>query len=113
MRCVLWDMMLPMRYCLQSTGEFDNWVDGLDGALKGRLAGRIHQIEEGNFGDHKAIGANLFELRCFFGGGLRVYYTLRAQCVVFLLAGGNKSSQRADIRRARELAGSFDGGTND
>jgi len=49
------------------------------------------------------LGANLFELRCFFGGGIRVYYTIRQEQVVLLLAGGDKSSQARDIEKATAL----------
>jgi putative addiction module killer protein len=38
------------------------------------------------------------------GAGYRVYFTLRGREVVILLAGGDKSSQEADIRRAKKLA---------
>lgn len=44
-----------------------------------------------------------YELRCFFGGGLRVYYTMRRQQVVLLLAGGNKTTQAKDIEKAKVL----------
>lgn len=40
---------------------------------------------------------------CFFGGGLRVYYTFRGAEIVLLLVGGDKSSQQQDIQKAREL----------
>ena len=61
-----------MRYELNTTEVFDTWLARLDGSLKRRLASRLLQVECGHFGDHKAIAANLFELRCFFGGGLRL-----------------------------------------
>jgi putative addiction module killer protein len=32
------------------------------------------------------------------------YFTVRARTVLFLLSGGDKSTQKADIRRALELA---------
>ena len=34
----------------------------------------------------------------------RIYYTMRAGEMVILLAGGDKSSQSADIAKAKELA---------
>ncbi|MDR3055793.1 MAG: addiction module killer protein [Zoogloeaceae bacterium] len=64
---------------------------------------RLARVSEGNFGDCKAISANLHELRCFFGGGLRMYYTFRDKTLVLLLAGGDKSTQDADIAEARVL----------
>jgi len=57
----------------------------------------------GSFGDHKTISLNLFELRMFFGPGFRVYYTIQGREIIFLLAGGDKSTQKKDIVKAEEL----------
>jgi putative addiction module killer protein len=38
-----------------------------------------------------------------FGGGIRVYYTVQCGKIVVLLAGGNKSGQSQDIKRAEVL----------
>lgn len=92
-----------MRYELSSTETFNRWICGVDEATQARLGARLVRIENGNFGDYKVIAANLFELRCFFGGGLRVYYTIRNQQIVLLLAGGDKSTQSRDIARAKLL----------
>lgn len=92
-----------MNYELRSTEVFDDWLSGLDGSIRRRVASRLLQVECGHFGDHKAICAGLFELRCFFGGGLRMYYTRRESQIVLLLAGGDKSTQSADIARAQEM----------
>ena len=55
------------------------------------------------FGDHKHLGGNLFELRFFFGPGFRAYYTIKDRKVVFLLCGGDKSTQARDINKARAV----------
>ena len=68
-----------------------------------RLGARFDRIIDGQFGDHKAITQDLFELRFFFGGGLRIYYTVRNGQVVLLLAGGDKDSQAKDIQKATAL----------
>jgi len=49
------------------------------------------------------MSTGLFELRFFFGSGMRIYYTIRDGHVVFLLVGGNKSSQKRDIEKAAGL----------
>ena len=67
------------------------------------MLARIDRVKNGNFGDFKSLGNNLFELRFFFGGGLRIYYTLRNHQVVLLLNGGSKSSQSKDIDKARQI----------
>jgi putative addiction module killer protein len=92
-----------MRYEINSTEVFDAWLAGLDSTVKRRLANRLLQVELGHFGDHKAVSENLFELRCFFGGGLRLYYTVQDGRVVLLLTGGDKDTQRRDIARASAM----------
>jgi hypothetical protein len=43
-------------------------------------------------------------MRIDFGPGYRVYYMREGAIVYLLLCGGNKSSQKTDIRRAHQLA---------
>ena len=56
----------------------------------------------GQFGDCKAIDRSLYELRLFFGPGYRVYFGEHAGNTVLILAGGDKSTQSKDIRKAKE-----------
>ncbi|MDR1646591.1 MAG: type II toxin-antitoxin system RelE/ParE family toxin [Zoogloeaceae bacterium] len=44
------------------------------------------------------------EIRVDVGAGYRLYFTTRARTVVFLLCGGDKSTQAADIKTAKRLA---------
>ncbi len=83
-----------MKYELQSTQTFNNWLSDLkDKVVKRQVLARLAKVENGYFGDIKTLTSDLFELRCFFGGGLRIYYTIKNQQVVLLLVGGDKSSQ--------------------
>ena len=43
------------------------------------------------------------ELRIHYGPGYRVYFTKRRDEYILLLAGGDKSSQDEDIRKAHAL----------
>ena len=93
-----------MKYELQSTQTFNHWLAKLkDRTVKSQLLSRLARVENGNFGDTKTLSTGLFELRCFFGGGIRVYYTIRNQRVVLLLVGGDKSSQGRDIEKAKAI----------
>ena len=86
------------------TSEFEAWLDGLkDRKAQVRIAARRRQAEAGNLGDWKAIGGRLAEMRVDFGPGYRLYFTRRANVVIVVLAGGDKSSQERDIRRAQRL----------
>jgi len=100
--------MRPVHYELDRTEDFTRWLDGLPKADRNRLAARLDRVEQGNFGDHKQIAENLFELRCFFGGGLRVYFTIQGAVIVLLLAGGNKDTQKRDIAHAHALLTKMD-----
>lgn len=83
---------------------FDSWLRSLrDRAAQARIFNRIRNIELGNLGDYKALGGGLFELRVHHGPGYRLYFTRSGEAVVFLLAGGDKSSQNKDIIRARKM----------
>lgn len=93
-----------MKYELQSTQTFNRWLAGLkDRTVRNQLLSRLARMENCQFGDCKALESGVFELRCFFGGGLRVYYTLRQARIVLLLTGGDKSSQSRDIEKAKAL----------
>ncbi len=65
---------------------------------RGRLLARLERVKNGNFGDFKLIEANLFELRFFFGSGFRIYYTVKDKQIILLLVGGDKASQKNDIK---------------
>ncbi|BCO09268.1 addiction module antitoxin RelB [Desulfolithobacter dissulfuricans] len=93
-----------MEYTLRSTKEYDKWFARLkDSQAKIRILARLSRVENGNFGDYKPLGPNLFELRFFFGPGWRIYYTIKNNSVVLLLVGGEKSSQEKNIAKATEL----------
>ena len=93
-----------MRYELHSTAGFDKWFGKIkDSATKRKVLARLARVENGNLGDFKQLHANLFELRFFFGSGFRIYYTIRDNRIILLLVGGDKSSQKNDIQKAKNL----------
>ncbi|WP_245394948.1 type II toxin-antitoxin system RelE/ParE family toxin [methanotrophic endosymbiont of Bathymodiolus puteoserpentis (Logatchev)] len=95
---------ISMIYEIKKTIHFDNWLAGLkDAKTKARVLLRVRQVSQGNFGDHKSLGAGLFEMRFFFGSGYRIYYTVKNKQVVILLTGGDKSSQEKDIKKAKSI----------
>ena len=93
-----------VEYEIETTNIFDKWLAGIGSIQhRARIINRFDHIRLGNFGDHKHLGGNLFELRFFFGPGFRVYYTIKDWKVVFLLCGGDKSTQGRDINKARAI----------
>jgi len=86
------------------TQAYVNWIDGLkDIKGRGRIGATIRTFEiTGQPGDAKSIGEGLYEMRFDFGPGYRVYYVVLKKTVI--LMGGDKSTQVADIRKAKEYA---------
>ncbi len=68
-------------YSLRVTRQFQKWLDELkDKKAQVRIAARLRQAEAGNLGDWKSVGGN-----------------------VSMLAGGVKSGQKRDIKKAQQL----------
>jgi len=77
------------------------WLADLnDAQARARIAARIARLAVGNFGDSKALGDGVSELRVDWGPGYRVYYAMTGRMCVLLLCGGDKRKQTADIKRA-------------
>ncbi len=91
------------------TTEFDTWLKALHDPIgKARIITRIRSAEQGNFGDCEAVGDGISEMRIHCGPGYRLYYTRKQQNFYLLLGGGNKATQKQDIRRAKSLAKSLE-----
>ena len=58
----------------------------------------------GMFGDVRAVGEGVSEMRIDYGPGYRVYLTRRGEALVILLCGGDKRTQKRDIATAKALA---------
>jgi len=89
---------------VRQSAEFKAWIDGLrDMRARERIALRLARVRNGLLGDAKFFDG-IGELRIDYGPGYRVYFVRHGSTVVILLCGGDKSSQRRDIRRAIEMA---------
>lgn len=85
--------------------NFTQWFDSLkDRQVKVRIQVRIDRAELGNYGDCEPVGEGVLELKMHFGSGFRVYFIERELEIIVLLAGGDKSSQSNDIKKAIELS---------
>lgn len=90
---------------IRKTETYAQWIDTLrDLQARARVQVRLERLAAGNSGDVKAVGEGVSELRIDYGPGYRVYFTKRGSEVVILLAGGDKSTQTADIKIALHLA---------
>lgn len=78
------------------------WLDGLkDIAGRQKIRIRLDKVTLGNLGDNRSVGDGVYELKIDYGPGYRVYYALDSKTVILLLFGGDKSSQKNDIEKAK------------
>ena len=97
-------------FTIKRTAEFDAWLFGLrDTMTRIRLAKRLDKVQRGLLGDTKPVGDGVHELREDFGPGWRMYYVQRGDVLIVMLAGGDKSTQQADITHAIALAQTIEG----
>lgn len=92
---------------IRQTREFEKWYSNLkDRQARVRIQTRIYRLSLGLPGDVKAVREGVSELRIDYGPGYRVYFCKKGETLIFLLAGGDKSTQEKDIRTALKLASS-------
>ena len=90
---------------VQQTDEFEEWLDGLaDRKVRTVVVKRILQIEGGLLGNTRSLGDKVSEIKIDYGPGYRLYYTKVGLIVIILLCGGDKGSQKRDIKKAKGLA---------
>lgn len=94
---------------IRQTKVFKVWFESRkDVAARARIDTRIRRLSLGNPGDVKSVGGGVSELRIAYGPGYRIYFTRRGSQFVFLINGGDKSSQQKGIAIAKEMASSLD-----
>ena len=96
---------LTIREYLTAAGQspFGEWLAGLDVVTRARIQARVLRFEGGNLGDHKGFGDGVLEARLAFGPGYRLYFGKDGPVLILLLLGGDKSTQRHDIREAKKF----------
>ena len=98
------DFVVEIRRYVARDGRsiFSQWFAELgDARAKAKVRDRLDRLLHGNFGDCKALGGGLSEIRIDWGPGYRVYYAMIGEACVLLLCGGDKRKQSFDIERAR------------
>ncbi len=80
---------------------FEKWMEGLGDVVgHAKISIRIERVRLGNLGDYRVLGRGLVELKVNYGPGYRVYIGQHGHEMIVLLCGGDKSSQRKDIKMA-------------
>ncbi len=102
-----------MRYEVHTTEFFDKWLRKIkDKKAYMQILKRLRMLTIGHFGDYKSLGGGISELRIAVGKGYRIYYTLRGDKLVIILAAGNKDTQQNDINKARVIAQNLEQGSS-
>ena len=90
---------------IRQTDDYVAWFEDLrDRMAKTRILLRLRRVSLGNFGDVKAVGEGVSELRIDYGPGYRVYFIRKGETLVVLLGGGDKRTQTRDIQKAIALS---------
>ncbi len=93
---------------IRQTPEFMKWLSDLkDRQARARVQTRIYRLRLGLPGDVKPVREGVSKLGINYGPGYRVYFCRKGETLIFLLAGGDKSTQETDIRIALKLAHSL------
>lgn len=92
-----------IEYFTTATGQkpFKEWLEALrdiNGRAKVRV--RLDRARLGNLGDHKPVDVGVWEMRIDYGPGYRVYFAKDGERLLLLLIGGDKDTQRKDIKTA-------------
>ena len=106
---ILLDFLYPIEYIndvyiLKETAEYSKWLRKLKD-INARVAviKRLVKVGNGNLGDYKSVGSGVLEFRIDYGPGYRIYFSLKGNELILLLIGGDKSTQKSDIKLAQDL----------
>ena len=68
---------------------------------------RVRRLEHGLLGDYDDVQDGILELRIHEGPGFRIYVRRIGKTLMLLLAGGEKRSQKRDVKKAKEYWAEF------
>lgn len=94
-----------IEYYVTESGEkpFIEWLEKLDKKTRIIITNYIYRLAEGGTTKNlKSLKGGIYEIKIFYGPGLRVYFAEDGARIILLLLGGDKGSQNADIKKAKE-----------
>ena len=81
---------------------FIKWLSALkDKTLRAKIKNRIRRMSLGYYGDYKSLNRDIYEMRLYGSAGYRIYFAELNKVVILLLIGGNKNTQKKDIKKAK------------
>jgi putative addiction module killer protein len=89
---------------VRESDECTAWIAALkDLRSRAFLIRRLNRAREGNFGRVESVGGGVYEMKCDFGPGYRLYFFQLAKDEYQVLCGGDKSTQTEDVKYAKAL----------
>ncbi|MDR1324392.1 MAG: type II toxin-antitoxin system RelE/ParE family toxin [Candidatus Margulisbacteria bacterium] len=84
---------------------FNKWFLGLrDKKAKAIIDEHIYRITNDDMGKVRNVGGRILEKKIYYGAGYRLYFINKNNVMIFLLCGGDKSTQSKDIKLAQRIA---------
>lgn len=98
-------MRLVVYYATETGREpCRDWLNGLEPTDQAGIYAYIDRLVMGAAKKNvKSVGAGVFEIKIARGPGYRVYFGRVGLKIILLLLGGDKSSQKRDIRIAKKF----------
>ncbi len=83
---------------------FTKWFEKLKDRVLARVIYRyIQRLMLTNFSNVKSVGDGVHEIKIDYQKGYRVYFTNINRQIILLLCGGDKSSQKKDVEKAKQI----------
>lgn len=98
-------MKRNIEYYITSSGErpFIKWLEKLDKKTRAIVTNYVYRLADGGTTKNlKPLKDGVYEVKIFYGPGLRVYFAEDGEKIILLLLGGDKKSQSSDIQKAKE-----------
>ena len=93
---------------VEKTNVFDKWLQNLKDLKAGAtIKKHIKRMENKNLGNIESVGEGIFEKKIDYGAGYRLYFCYAGSQLILLLCGGDKSSQKKDIEKAKKMKGDY------
>jgi putative addiction module killer protein len=89
---------------LLKTDVFDKWLKKLkDQRAKAIIQVHLNRLIENKPGKIKTVGDGIYEKKIDYGPGYRIYFMRFNLDLIVLLCGGDKSTQKNDVKYAKSL----------
>ncbi|WP_085582746.1 MULTISPECIES: type II toxin-antitoxin system RelE/ParE family toxin [unclassified Pseudomonas] len=100
--------MISLEEYLQEndSSPFGRWLATLNAQAAAKVSTALVRLEMGNTSNIKWLDG-LGEYRINWGPGYRIYLTQEGKRLIILFGGGDKSTQKKDIKQAKALIAEF------